>query len=97
MSKHIAGNGSGKFEIHQTDMGGWVRVHTDKMAAIPDDLAYFLSHALTEWFRQRPHLHMRAVVPVVRDGSTVELHAWFDLHVFQDLSGQQPAGDSGQG
>jgi len=50
----------------------------------------FLSHALTEWFRQRPHLHLRCVAPIAKNGSTVELHAWYDQHVFRDLSGDGP-------
>ena len=90
MAKHTPGNGSGKFNVHQEDMGGWVRVFTDPLASVPDDLAVYLSLALTEWFRQRPQLRMRTVVPVVRDGATVEMHAWYDLHVFPDLSGQRP-------
>ena len=71
-------------------MGGWVRVHTDKLAVVPDDLSLYLSHALTAWFRQRPQLTMGCVVPVVRDGNTAELHAWYGLHVFPDVSGQKP-------
>jgi hypothetical protein len=83
------GNGSGKFVVHQRDMGGWVRIFTDPLAAVPEDLAVFLAHALTQWFRDRPHLTMRAVVPVARGGDTVELHAWYDQHVFPDVSGTQ--------
>jgi hypothetical protein len=90
MATHPPGNGSGKFNVHQRDMGGWVRVFTDPMATVPDDVAVFLSHAMTDWFRQRPHLRMRTVVPVARDGNTVELHAWYDLGVFPDLARQQP-------
>jgi hypothetical protein len=84
------GNGSGKINVHQDDMGGWVRVHTDKMAAVPDDLGLYLSLALTQWFRQHPHLVMRCVTPMVRDGRTVELHAWYTQHVFPDNSGFKP-------
>jgi hypothetical protein len=86
------GNGSGKVNVHQQDMGGWVRVFTDKLAAVPDDLGVYLSHSLTEWFRHRPHLTIRCVAPVVRDGYTVEFHAWYDLHVFPDLYAQKPQG-----
>ncbi|MGO8749171.1 MAG: hypothetical protein ACLQNE_24700 [Thermoguttaceae bacterium] len=84
------GNGSSKIAIHSVDMGGWVRVHTDKLNVVPDDLAVFLSHALSEWFRQRPQLAMRCVTSVVRDGYTIELHAWYTLHVFPDKTGQKP-------
>jgi hypothetical protein len=93
MSKQVPGNGSGKFPVHQQDMGGWVRVYTDAKATVPENLAVYLSHALTEWFRQRPQLRMRTVLPVIQDGSTVELHAWYDLGVFPDLTVQKsPAG-----
>jgi hypothetical protein len=90
MAKHISGNGSGKVNVHQQDMGGWVRVFTEPLASIPDELHVWLSHALTEWFRQRPQLRLRCVLPVTRGGDTVELHAWYDLQVFPDLSGQHP-------
>jgi hypothetical protein len=68
--------------VHQQDMGGFVRVFTDPLSAVPDELHVWLSHALTEWFRQRPQLRMRCVLAVTRGGDTGELHAWYDLHVF---------------
>jgi hypothetical protein len=80
--KQHSGNGSGKFNIHSVDMGGWVRIHPDKTAHLPSDFAVFLSSALSDWFRHRPQLRMRNVVPISRDGNTVELRAWFDCHVF---------------
>jgi len=49
---------------------------------VPPDLPAYLSLTLTEWFRQRPQLRMRTVLAVTREGSTVELHAWYELHVF---------------
>jgi hypothetical protein len=75
-------NGSSKFPVHQQDMGGWLRVFTDKTANLPDDFPVYLPLSLTEWFRQRPQLRMKCVVPIVQDGRTVELHAWFELHAF---------------
>jgi hypothetical protein len=75
------GNGSSRFEISQLDMGGWVRVYAVG-SSFPPDLPIFLSHTLTEWFRQRPQYCLRCVVPIQRDGNTVELHAWYDAHVF---------------
>ena len=83
------GNGSGKFVIDQHDMGGWVRVCARK-PGVPDDLPLFLSQTLMNWFRQRPHLHMRCVVPIERDGDTVELHAWYDAHLFPPIQGPRP-------
>ncbi len=79
--KHEPGNGSSRFEILQIDMGGWVRVHAVG-AALPEELPVFLAHTLAEWFRQRPQFHLRFVVPFQKDGTTVELHAWYDVHVF---------------
>jgi hypothetical protein len=71
-------------------MGGWVRVYADRTASLPEDFALYLSGALTQWFRERPQLRMRQVVPIQRDGDTVELHAWFDQTIFPDRSGQHP-------
>jgi hypothetical protein len=90
------GNGSGKFDIGQTDMGGWVRIVAGRQD-LPHDLPVYLSQALSDWFRQRPQLRMRCVVPIQRDGNTVELHAWFEAHVFPALQGPQAVGPSGQG
>ncbi len=92
MKPPSGGNGSGKFYVVQDDVGGWVRVHAAKLASVPDDLGYYLSHALTEWFRQRPHLRVCSVIGVVRGGSTVELHAWYTMHAFPDLALPCPQG-----
>ncbi len=80
------GNGSSKFEIGTHDMGGWVRVIAAYGDPPPDDLAFYLSHALTAWFRTQPHLKIRCVLPVNKDGCTVELHAWYDQIHFKDIS-----------
>jgi hypothetical protein len=87
---HGDGNGFSKIAVHQQDMGGWLRVFTDPPPPEHPDLPVWLAHALTEWFRQRPHIRPRCIIPVVQGGNTVELHAWYDLHVFPDLSGQKP-------
>ena len=89
MKKPSHGNGSGKFEIGQHDMGGWVRIVAGRQN-LPDDLAVYLSSALADWFRQRPQLRMRCVVPINRDGTTVELHAWYEAHVFPPAQGPRP-------
>ena len=46
MKKPSHGNGSGKFEIGQHDMGGWVRIVAGRQN-LPEDLAVYLSSALT--------------------------------------------------
>jgi hypothetical protein len=77
--------------VHQQDMGGWVRVFTDMTANLPADLPVYLSHSLTGWLRQRPQLRLRTVAPITRDGETMELHAWYDLHVIPEIAGPAPA------
>lgn len=37
MKAKPGGNGSSKFPVHQQDMGGWVRVYTDKTAHLQRD------------------------------------------------------------
>ena len=89
------GDGSGKFEIAQEDMGGWVKISAGRQD-LPDDLPRFLSQALADWFRQRPRLRMRCIVPIQRDGDTVELHAWYEAHIFPPSPGApRPSGHGG--
>jgi hypothetical protein len=88
MNSKPRGNGTGKIDVGQSDMGGWVRVQAGAHD-LPGDIAVYLSQALTDWFRHRPHLRMRCVVPIHREGTTVELHAWYDAHLFPVLQGPQ--------
>ena len=74
-----------RFEIVQEDMGGWVRVFLGR-GEPTGELGRFLSHGLTAWMRERPHLRVRFAVPINRDGDTVELHAWYDQVLFPDTS-----------
>jgi hypothetical protein len=86
MNPRPRGNGSGKINIGQADMGGWVRISAGKHD-LPQDIGVYLSQALADWFRQRPHLRMRCVVPITRDGTTMELHAWYEAHLFPMIQG----------
>ena len=70
------GNGTGKVEIGVTDMGGWLQVRPGA-GAYDDDLPTYLASALSEWLRANPQARLASVVPIVRDGRTVELHAWY--------------------
>jgi hypothetical protein len=83
------GNGSSKFDIGAHDMGGWVRIIAGKTGTIPEELPAFLSLHLTNWLRQRPDLGLRCVLPVNKDGNTVEFHAWYDQVLFNDLTTQE--------
>jgi len=80
------GNGSAKFEIHQEDRGGWLRVHTPLRDNVPDNLPVFLSETLIDWFRERPQAQLRSVTPINKDGNTVELHAFYELRAIPQLS-----------
>jgi hypothetical protein len=91
MKPRPGGNGSGRFNVVQSDRGGWGRVHAEAVAELPDDLPVYLTHTLAEWFRQRPPLRLRCVVPVARGGDTVELHAWYEQTTFPALQGPAPA------
>ena len=88
MNPKPRGNGSGKVNSLQSDMGGWVRIHVGT-PDLPDEVGVYLSQTLADWFRQRPHLRMRSVVPICREGSTTELHAWYEAHLFPMIQGPQ--------
>jgi hypothetical protein len=75
--------------IHFEERNGWVRIFTDAEFRAHPQLPLFLSGTLTQWFRERPQLCLRCVVPIGKGGDTVELHAWYDLNLF-------PAPSSGQ-
>lgn len=79
-------NGSGKIMIDQVDMGGWLRVFPRAGSEESDSLAIYLSHSLAEWSRANAHLRVRFVVPISKEGRTVELHAWYDVHVLPSSS-----------
>jgi hypothetical protein len=89
MAKSPQCNGSGKFDIGAHDMGGWVRIIPGKSADMLPDLPGFLAHRLSEWLREHPHLRLLCVVPISRDGATVELQAWSEQHSFPDKSAAQ--------
>jgi hypothetical protein len=89
MKHKSGGNGSGKVEIHQRDMGGFVRVWLDEKQEFTPQVPLYLSLSLTEWFRKHAQLQSLYVVPMTVDGNTVELHGWYRLAHFPDLSGQK--------
>jgi hypothetical protein len=94
MRKPSHRNGSGRFEIGQHDIGGWGKICAGR-GNLPDDLPVYLSQTLSDWSRQCPNLHMRCVVPIQKDGDTMELHAWYDVHLFPATQGPEPEGGPG--
>jgi hypothetical protein len=80
------GNGSGKFEVGANDMGGWVRVVASQTGKNVEDIGFYLAHRLSVWFRENSHLRLISVVPITKDGNTLELHGWYEQHLFADRS-----------
>jgi hypothetical protein len=78
MGKSKGGNGSTKFEVGAHDMGGWVRVIASDSPGTPDDLGVFLADRLSHWLREHPNVTLISVVPITKDGNTVELYAWYE-------------------
>ena len=66
-----------RFTITVTDMGGWTRVYLAS-GEPAGEVAKPLSQSLTEWMRANPHLRVKHIVPISRDGDTVELHVWYE-------------------
>jgi len=81
MGYRHGGNGEGRIEIKQVDLRVVVRVHPAHMPDDPEDLPKDLPMALTmginDWFEKRPHARLISVVPIVWQGYTVALHAWY--------------------
>jgi hypothetical protein len=48
---------------------------------------------LSLWLREHHHLRLICVVPITRDGNTIELHGWYEQHDFPDKC---PLGQSQQ-
>jgi hypothetical protein len=72
-------------QVHYQSMDGWVRIFADPEALAHPQLPLYLSGTLTHFFRLNPQLHLRCVVPISKGGDTVELHAWYDRHVFAPI------------
>lgn len=75
--------------IRQMEMGGWLRVFPDPELGRTADLPVYLSYAVTQWFRARPQYRLRCVLPINKGGDTVELHVWYEQHLFPEVSGLQ--------
>ncbi len=79
--KGHGGNGEPKLKIAVDNMGGWLRVFVEAGSIPYKEPPLFLSQSLTDWLRQHPQCVLKCVVPITEDGQTVELHAWYDVHV----------------
>ena len=73
--------GDGRIDITLTDLRGVIRAHparpADDPADLPDALPMALTAAIIDWFDKRPHQRLLCVVPIVWEGYTVALHAWY--------------------
>lgn len=82
MRKKPGGNGSGKIDIVIQEMRGWFEIRVSRDYDLPDDVHVGMSEIMNQWFCDRPHLRMRCVVPIQKDGSTVAFHVWYDAVLF---------------
>ncbi len=72
------------FEINVEDQGGFLRVFMGH-GEPTGELAPFLSRTLAHWIRDNQQFQILAVVPINRDGDTVELHAWYEPRMIDDV------------
>lgn len=82
-----------QIQVHTADLGGWLRFFVAPESTDHPELPFYLSFAVSQWFRTRPHLRPRFLVPITREGNTIEMHVWYDQQLFPDHSGirSQPA------
>lgn len=74
------GNGSTKGLTVVTQLApGWVVCAPSPSDPPPDeDLPYALSQGLEQWLRLHPSVRVRSTLPIVKNGSTVGIHVWYD-------------------
>ena len=53
-------------------------IHAENPPADPTWLPYLLNDALGRWLKQNPKAKIRAALPIVAGGNTVEIHVFFD-------------------
>jgi hypothetical protein len=61
--RHQPGNGSSRFFIHQTDMGGWVCVYPDRTPSLPEELPGPLGYPRVIALARAHHLERPAGEP----------------------------------
>jgi hypothetical protein len=92
MKMRPTGNGSGNFEVGVHDMGGWVRVTAGATAPEGGNLPFCLAHRLSYWFRENVTYGHCAWCRSPGTATQVELHAWYEQHLFPDISPQHQPG-----
>jgi hypothetical protein len=53
---------------------------------LDSNLSFYLAHRLSDWLLENAHLRLKCVGPISKDSNTVELHAWYEQHLFRDIS-----------
>lgn len=82
------GQASPVVKVNHSDLGGCVRFTPTAESLRHPDLGAFLALSVTQWFLERSHLRLSSVLPVVKEGNTVEMLAWYEQHGFPDTSGR---------
>ncbi len=44
----------------------------------PEAAPMFLNSSVAQWVEQNPIIEVREMLPLVQDGHTIGIHAWFD-------------------
>jgi hypothetical protein len=74
-------------QIHNVDLGGCLRFFSNPETKELPDLALYLSYAVSQFFRSKPHYRPYSIVPINHDGKTVEMHVWYSQVGFPDYTG----------
>jgi hypothetical protein len=66
-------------KVDRLDMAaGWVCFLASDPPPAPDQLPLYLSKTVSAWQKQNPMLTVRTTLPIVADGNTIAVHAWFE-------------------
>lgn len=79
MGNRLEGNGDSKVNIIITEKGpGYVIIAPDRIDKLPEQIAVYVSRTLEGWQKENPSYRVRAVCPIIQDGTTLAIHVWFD-------------------
>lgn len=73
------GNGTPHYRINATEVAtGHVVFEAGDPKPPPDQLPYFLNHAVCDWQKENSQAVIRSALGIVEGGNTIAIHLWFD-------------------
>ncbi len=78
MSEPSGGNGDGTVAIQTTQKDDWVLFSEGQPPPARDQLPKLLSVSLEQWLDTNPRCRVRAVLPLVAEGTTEAIRLWYD-------------------